>query len=229
MIGRAVTDLPDLKAFTRSHKWIKGALGGQLYKRDPDIALRAGIAKQNLNTVQNAIRAGANLTKRLWDIQHFTGLLVTLGKTEFDCFSKHGADHGMKANSPVTSAMHVMISSPSLRRTEPYVCIAKAFIEYQADINRKHDGDGQKTAFASAAWHGNLGMVNFLLINNADIESEDRCGGNPLHAAVRSCNDTIVKLLLDKGASVDAEVKERRTPLWWAREYGADSIETLLV
>ncbi|KAK8913439.1 hypothetical protein VCV18_011445 [Metarhizium anisopliae] len=63
MIGRAVTDLPDLKAFTRSHKWIKGALGGQLYKRDPDIALRAGIAKQNLNTVQNAIRAGANLTK----------------------------------------------------------------------------------------------------------------------------------------------------------------------
>ncbi|KAK8913410.1 Inversin [Metarhizium anisopliae] len=77
-------------------------------------------------------------------------------------------------------------------------------------------------------------MVNFLLKNTADIESQDRWGGTPLHAAVRSSKETIVKqaivkLLLDKAANVEARDGRRRTSLYWAREYGEDGIDTLLI
>ncbi|OAQ59010.1 ankyrin repeats (3 copies) domain-containing protein [Pochonia chlamydosporia 170] len=229
MIGRAVTNLSDLNAFTLSNTWIRGALGGQLYKRDANYALGAGIAQQNLKTVENAILAGADLDKEHMGYTALHRAALDAWEDGVRLLLKHGADHGMKANSPVKPAMHVMISSPSSRQAESYVCIAEAFIEYHADINWKDDNHSPNTALALASGRGNLVMANLLLTHQADIESKDRWGSTPLHLAVRSGNDAMVSLFLEEGANVNAEDNKRRTPLYWAREYGADSIGTLLV
>lgn len=54
----------------------------------------------------------------------------------------------------------------------------------------------------------------FLLQVGADINSIDRFCNTPLHKAVTSSNDEILKLLLNNSAYVNSENKHKNTPLY---------------
>lgn len=69
-----------------------------------------------------------------------------------------------------------------------------------------------------AATYGEIGLIDFLLKNGADIavKATDTFQWEALHYAVYSGNIDIVALLLDRGADVSAPDGEKATPLHWA-------------
>ena len=56
-------------------------------------------------------------------------------------------------------------------------------------------------------------MVNFLLRQNAKVNTINEKGNTPLHAACEKGNLEIVKILLEHGAEKDAENVDGFTPL----------------
>lgn len=85
-------------------------------------------------------------------------------------------------------------------------------------------------------WAVNYGhtMTAWLLIRaRADINKPDNEGRTPLHAAVESChpssNSSILCLLLENGAKIDAQTKLDLTPLHIAASRGSDSAVWLLL
>ncbi|OAQ59011.1 ankyrin repeats (3 copies) domain-containing protein [Pochonia chlamydosporia 170] len=232
-IGKHLTALVDLRALTLSNKRLQRILGGELYKRDPNLALRAGMRRRELKTVENALLAGAEVDFCPFPLFGPTPLQQAARGGWEDgvrLLLKHGADHGMKTNSRVRSALHLMIASPLPGgNPESYLRIAKAFVDHDADVDRVNENI---TALFLAARHGDLEMVRFLLDNNAKIKftgPNHPTRGSALHVAVGTSNKDMVKLLLERGAAVDGRDKRGQTPLSMARKYRKSSIENLLV
>jgi hypothetical protein len=63
------------------------------------------------------------------------------------------------------------------------------------------------------------------------VDSKDRKGQEamPLSLAAEHGHDAVVKLLLEKGAKVNAEDKGNRTALCWAARFGHESTARLLL
>src|SRR5262249_41388404 len=82
-----------------------------------------------------------------------------------------------------------------------------------------------------AAANGQLSVVEFLLVNGADIEAkEDQSSrGTALHLAVNAGNKAMVELLSDKKANVNATSSGAMTPLHLAAQKGFRSIVELLL
>ncbi|MEO7587982.1 MAG: ankyrin repeat domain-containing protein [Arachnia sp.] len=80
-------------------------------------------------------------------------------------------------------------------------------------------------------------VMHLLLDSGADISARDNSGSTPLHAGARSLDDGAVKLLLSRGAAVDAENERGQTALAVALEIATTTTleralavtETLLV
>lgn len=86
----------------------------------------------------------------------------------------------------------------------------------------------------TALWHAVVGnhksIVQILLANDADIGVADSLDGmTPLHIAVERGYQSMVQLLLDSGASVDARCKKNDTPLHYAVQQGRYAILKLLL
>ena len=73
-----------------------------------------------------------------------------------------------------------------------------------------------------------LAMARMLLEEGAD-PNDGSFKGSPLHQAARNAGPDIVRLLLDKGARINEEDSQHRTPLVIARELRRTQIEDLLV
>jgi ankyrin repeat protein len=85
------------------------------------------------------------------------------------------------------------------------------------------------TALMMAAYKGNMPAVQALLAKGAAV---NRAGWTPLHYAAASGDDAITRLLLERGARVDAvsPVKSGAyTPLMMAAREGHDSTALLLL
>ena len=84
--------------------------------------------------------------------------------------------------------------------------ILQALLDNGADVNVVRQGRGYLpygTALHAAAWYGirgELGTIELLLSNGADIEGKAYDGPSPLATAVMYGNGDIVRFLLDKGA-----------------------------
>ena len=63
-------------------------------------------------------------------------------------------------------------------------------------------GDDSNTSLLKAALSNNIGLVNELLEQGADINGTDKTGKTALMSAAGKGNYEIVKLLLEKGADV---------------------------
>lgn len=87
------------------------------------------------------------------------------------------------------------------------------------------------TAMAYAAVYGSEAIVRFLLDWGVEPEShfEKNYVCNPLHPAAANGHISVMKLLLDKGATIDGLDSEKSTPLQLAVLYGHQSAVKLLL
>jgi len=84
-----------------------------------------------------------------------------------------------------------------------------------------------ETALMMAALKGHTGWVRRLLETGAKV---DKTGWTPLHYAATGPEPAVVKLLLERGAAIDARSPNRSTPLMMAAQYGSEaSVELLLL
>jgi hypothetical protein len=107
-----------------------------------------------------------------------------------------------------------------------------------ADLLRRSGADpriqgyGMKTPLHSAAYYGNLEVVQKLIEYDADISAEDANGWTPLNNASESTlikNHSVLRLLLERGADVNTRAKNGSTPLYRASSYGALEVVPVLL
>ena len=99
--------------------------------------------------------------------------------------------------------------------------IVKAFVAVGADVNYLWTcGSGLHYAMQ----HNHLEVVEFLLANGADVNirepEEDGKKWTPLMEAARTASSEIARILIDKGADINAKDTEGKTPLVIATEFG---------
>ncbi|MFM7133427.1 MAG: ankyrin repeat domain-containing protein [Planctomycetota bacterium] len=87
-----------------------------------------------------------------------------------------------------------------------------------ADVNER-DRTAQRTALHWAAKVGNRAAMEALFAAKADPNVKDRQGRTPLWSGVEADLET-VKLLVDKGADVNARDQIQSSPLLWAAGFG---------
>lgn len=104
-------------------------------------------------------------------------------------------------------------------------------LENGADINTKNDASRYKGTVLHSAAEGNFpDAFDFLLVNGANIEAQDRYGRTPLYYATKEN----IKKLLHKGANIEARDNDGRTILHhWARsdqdlEYREEILDMIL-
>jgi len=93
-------------------------------------------------------------------------------------------------------------------------------------------GYGKWTPLHSAAYYGNLKVVQKLIEYDADISAEDLDGFTPLCLASEGIylkDRTVLRLLLERGADVNARTTVGSTPLHRASSWGALEIVRLLL
>ncbi|KAF8483923.1 ankyrin repeat protein, partial [Russula ochroleuca] len=95
------------------------------------------------------------------------------------------------------------------------------------------------TPLASAAYNGDLEMVQVLLEYKADIDGRDAAGRTPLHAASKGDHykdpniapslSNVARLLLEHGADVNVRMNDQSTPLHLAVQWGrVEVVQALL-
>lgn len=94
------------------------------------------------------------------------------------------------------------------------------------DLNVNALNPAGESALMMAALHGNLVWCERLLARGASI---NKPGWTPLHYAATGPEPKVVKLLLERGAVVDAESPDKTTPLMMAARYGKEESVTLLL
>jgi ankyrin repeat protein len=120
--------------------------------------------------------------------------------------------------------------------------VAQQLLEHGANANAYAPGEGQKTAtpLMGAAHNGDAELTRLLLSRKPDVNalSPDNDGIvrhgpvvfgtlTALHLATAAASPTVVKLLLDAGASVNARDARGLTPLMWA--VGTDRPEPRII
>lgn len=92
------------------------------------------------------------------------------------------------------------------------------------DVNTLNEAG--ESALMMAALKGRTEWAQRLLERGAQVNKN---GWSPLHYAATGPESAVVKLLLDRGAAIDAESPNRSTPLMMAAQYGSEaSVELLL-
>ena len=131
---------------------------------------------------------------------------------------------------------HLIIKYPQDVNADGGYCVrpvvaALAGMHFQtADLLRHHGadphlrGEGMRTLLHSAAYYGNLEVVQKLVEYDADVNAKDREGRTPFYLAsegiyLKDCS--VHRLLLELGADVNAQAEDGGTPLHFASFYGA--------
>lgn len=94
------------------------------------------------------------------------------------------------------------------------------------DLNLNALNAAGESALMMAALRGNLAWCEKLLARGAKV---NKPGWSPLHYAASGPEPKVVRLLLERGAVVDAESPDRTTPLMMAARYGPEDSVTLLL
>ena len=87
----------------------------------------------------------------------------------------------------------------------------KQLVEEGIKVNeRRHEGGS--TPLSTAALHGHLEVVRYLIQKEARVNGTNQDGNTALHVAAFLCRKGIVQLLLDNGASVHIKNGRSETP-----------------
>jgi uncharacterized protein len=116
------------------------------------------------------------------------------------------------------AALYVALRTPSL-------AAADALLAHpQLDVNAVNAAG--ETPLMMAALRGHLVWAHKLLARGAKVHGE---GWSPLHYAATGPEPEFVRLLLEKGAPVDARSPNGSTPLMMAARYGSEASVDLLL
>ena len=109
-------------------------------------------------------------------------------------------------------------------RGEAYNVADALLKEPTLDVNALNRND--ESSLMIAALKGQTDWSRRLLDRGAQV---NKPGWSPLHYAATGPDPTIVMLLLDRGAAIDAESPNRTTPLMMAAQYGNEASVDLLL
>lgn len=91
------------------------------------------------------------------------------------------------------------------------------------------DTESGSTPLHHAAWTGQIETIEWLISNNADIESKNNLQWTPLHWATRNGQIQSVKLLLGNNAKADTPGHLNQTSLHLAAKHNLEKIVTILL
>ncbi|XP_033642247.1 arf-GAP with coiled-coil, ANK repeat and PH domain-containing protein 2-like isoform X3 [Asterias rubens] len=86
-------------------------------------------------------------------------------------------------------------------------------IAHGAKVNEMDTNDNMRTPMHKAATSGNLGALEYLLLNRSKVNVSDANGVTPLHIATSKGNAGMVCLCLKRGAVQTAKDKDGQDPL----------------
>lgn len=110
--------------------------------------------------------------------------------------------------------------------------VVKALLVLDTNVNTQTKYN--RTPLSLACWHKKNDVAKVLLDFNADVDHSDKAGNSPLHLAFSSVGTlhdttTVVELLLERGACVNAVTNNMDTPAHLAAKSGALGSLKLLV
>jgi hypothetical protein len=129
-----------------------------------------------------------------------------------------GMDPNMEADRVGTSLM--------IAAWEGNVAMMELFVSRGADVNRANRYGEQ--ALLLAAWRGNLEATRWLLDHGASTKRSGKAW-SAMHYAVYAGHDEIARLLLDRGADVNARAPNDSTPLMMAALTGHEDLAMMLI
>ncbi len=89
----------------------------------------------------------------------------------------------------------------------------KLLVAQGADINQVSKNDWQVQPLHSAVAARNLEIVTFLLLNGAEVNSQQQHGFTALHAAAQNGDAEMIKLLLEHKADINATTSSGETAM----------------
>ena len=100
----------------------------------------------------------------------------------------------------------------------------------RTDLGRTFTFSRHRSVFSHIAEQGDEVMLTFLYASGKlDVESIDRSNRTSLSWAAARGHEAVVRLLLEKGAKLEAKDSNGRTPLSWAAELGHEAVVKLLL
>ena len=174
--------------------------------------LHAAVRIDDITAVRSLLEIGADVNAR--DSKNVTvlQLAVVLGNEDIvQLLLEKGANPNGNFVSAVTNSDTPLHDAVRFARTK----IAKLLLDHGAEVDARAEDGG--TALESAAALENEEIVRLLLEKGANpngnpTSSVEICD-TPLHVAVRTGNRTIVNMMLETGADIEALDKNGDTPL----------------
>lgn len=97
------------------------------------------------------------------------------------------------------------------------------------NLNIMSDGRQNKTPLIWAVQHGQIAIVEWMLTQGVNVNTQDKTKNTALHNAVNQEDDIAARLLLEKGALVDVQNKQKQTALHLAVKKQSVTLVNLLM
>ncbi|KAJ3403875.1 hypothetical protein CcCBS67573_g06458 [Chytriomyces confervae] len=168
-------------------------------------ALHWAASGKHVNVAEYLIEKGADVNAL--DDADWTPLMiaVSVGSAPLvDFLLQNGADVNLQNENKQTPLFYAA--------SKGWLDVCQLLISHGAKINvRDHLN---QTALHRACAKGNVALVRLLLEqNNIKLDIDDRDGNSALHIAIDNGHGEVAVLLVDAGADVDSENREKKKPL----------------